>query len=169
MSRLIQKLQRSSLPREIPVVDLTRNQVTDDGVASLVRTVQEERIQIGQLRLQGNPLREPLSLVDLLRDAHVGLPAGFLRAICLSPQNVSCETFWRLLEVVFNERPRPALAIFFDDQLGELEDVVKMVETRDAFSVKVRRVPTLPGQAPPDVLASDDTDVVLFIDQRCSQ
>lgn len=160
---LTSRVCRSGASPHIAVVDLTGNSLTDEGVNTLCTVARDCSITIGELRLQRNPgIKDPKGVIDLLRDEKVGIGRGHMRCICLSPANTSCEFFWRVLESCSQKRPRPPLVVFLDDELGDLEEVIKMADT---YNVKSERFPVLPGNGPPPVDPRPETDVVLFIDQ----
>lgn len=154
------RVRRRGKSLHIPVVDLTGNSLTSKGVNVLCTVARDNGISIGELRLQANPeLRDPEAMLDLLGDS---LGKGDMRCICLSPSQISQEYFWNLLGVCCAKRPRPALAIFLDSKLEELEEVIEHAEKHD---LKFERVSIFPGCPPPDVFDPEsDTDVVLFID-----
>mmetsp|Transcript_75261 Transcript_75261/g.207637 ORF Transcript_75261/g.207637 Transcript_75261/m.207637 type:complete len:569 (+) Transcript_75261:87-1793(+) len=110
------------------VVDLRDNHISDKGLGALLALLCKLGAQPEELLLTGNPLKEPLALHDLLIDERAGL-GGRLWHLELAAGQLTCECFWRILEICCRINPRPPLCLgFLDGELGELRRCITVAE-----------------------------------------
>jgi len=127
---LMWKLDQKTAEPTAQIVDLSWNKLTDIGVSSLAAFLKNYSVTTKEIRLQGNLLREPTALVELLSDDSVGLGAG-LRSFRLSAEGLTHEFFWRICEVCCRFHPRPPFSLCLDGgRLGSLEKVLPIAEGR---------------------------------------
>jgi len=124
LDEVCQEILKSS---PLEVLDLSGYSLTDQGLQILVEFLVENRVVIGELKLSGNPLREPIALILLLNDPHIGV--GFLKSVHVTTTGLTCEALWRILEVFAKKKERPAFRLCIaDGVMGELENVLPRAE-----------------------------------------
>lgn len=145
-------------------IDLAENRLTDAGVGKLADHLRRSRIRCNQILLQGNPLREPKPLWELLKDETVGLKAD-LRVLAISSQ-LSCECLWRTLEACFFAKPRPPLRLCLDAELPA--DLRKVLEAAKKNGVRIAesKLDGQPGAKAAGLMVEEDVDVVLVTPEQ---
>mmetsp|Transcript_36247 Transcript_36247/g.115332 ORF Transcript_36247/g.115332 Transcript_36247/m.115332 type:complete len:179 (-) Transcript_36247:154-690(-) len=141
-------------------VDLSNNSITDSGLEAFLAFLCQQGAQPEELLLIGNPLHEPMALVDLLRHQHAGL-SGRLRRLDVASCQLTCECLWACLGVCTRRRPRPALR--FGLLNGDLGDLRVVVVTAEKHGLKVDWRGLGPGEDSAPAHEPPDVDVQLVL------
>jgi len=123
-------------------IDLSGNRLTDEGIDYLASCLQRCVVRCKELLLEGNCLKEPWKLANMLKDKKVGLKAD-LGMIALSSQ-VSASFFWRILEACFLSNPRPPLHLCFDGELSQELCRVIEIASEKGLSMAICTLETAP-------------------------